>query len=37
MKVIDANRCYRYTFFLPKWKKKMGTENAKPFIDQIIK
>lgn len=22
MKVIDANRCYRYTFFLPKWKKK---------------
>lgn len=37
MKVIDVNRCYRYTFYPNGKKKKMGTENAKPFIGQMIK
>lgn len=36
MKVIDANRCYRYTFFLAKWKEKWAQKMQNHLLAKLL-
>lgn len=37
MKVIDANRCYKYTFFLAKWKEKWAQKMQKHLLAKLLR